>query len=342
MSRYPLVSVVMSAYNAEEFIGEAIQSLLRQEYQHIELIVIDDGSTDATNAIVAAIPDYRIRLITHPENLRLARSLNEGVALANGTYIARLDADDLCHRTRLRRQVRFLERHPDVAVVGGGAIAIGDVRGRLTYPRSHGEIKARLLFGNALNHPTVMFRKSAIPEWYDESVVAGQDYELWSRLVWRVRLANLPGPAIRYRFHQGQSANRLGAHQREAARRAREGMARRVARGWTAGEWELHQRACEGIETLTGSELVSLAALYRELRERNRQERDFQAGALRRAAGAVLAQNVAVSLRAGAVRWRQVALSGLGWCLVREPRLAWWAAKGALPNRGWVAARAER
>lgn len=325
-----LVSVVMAAYNAEAFIARAIESILSQQYSNVELIVIDDGSTDRTNEIIASFSDNRISLVTHSENRRLASSLNEGVQLASGRYVARLDADDVCHPARLVRQVRYMERHPEVTVVGGDAIAFGSARGRLRYPRRHEAIKARLLFQNAMSHPTVMFRKEAVPEWYDAGIVAGQDYELWARLVWMVRFANLRIPAISYRFHEGQSSKRLGRHQVSTARSARRVMASTLADSWSGPDWDLYLQACECVEALTLTELCAFEGLLRRLRDRNQSLRTFAQNELSRAAAEVLARNVGLSLATSTVGWQQLARSGLLAPVMRRPRLAHWALSSRL------------
>lgn len=328
----PLVSVVMSAYNAENYIADSIRSVLKVEGLQVELIVIDDGSTDGTADILAAFSDPRLRVVTHRRNMRLASSLNEGVSLARGTFVARLDADDLCHPRRLARQVAFLERHPEVTVVGGDAVAIGGAKGLLKYPRSHDAIKAQLLFANAMSHPTIMFRKECVPEWYDPEMVAGQDYELWSRLVWRVGFANMAIPAIWYRFHRGQSSNQLGPHQRDAARRARKAMAAPLTLDWSADDWDLYLLACEGIQALSADELSRLFGLHRSLRTSNRRIRAFDRAALRRASSRALAATAALAIRSGSVEWRALARGGVLLPLLGQPRLLAWALRGSVRN----------
>jgi len=331
-----LVSVVMAAYNAEAFITEAIESVLSQHHSNVELIVIDDGSTDRTNEIISSYIDSRVRLVTHSENMRLAFSLNEGVKLARGQYVARLDADDVCHPARLVKQVRYLERHPEVTVLGGDAVVIGRARGRLRYPRRHEEIKASLLFQNAMNHPTVMFRKDAVPEWYDARVVAGQDYELWARLVWLVKFANLPTPAIGYRFHEGQTSKKLGAHQVATARSARRAMASKLAGSWSDTDWDLYLRGCECVVALELQELSAFEGLLRRLREGNQISQTFAQDELRRAAIDVLARNVGLSLATSTVGLLQLVRSGLLYPVIRRPRLAYWALSSRLRRHDWA------
>src|ERR1043165_9066720 len=114
----PHVTVLMAVYNGEPFLAKAIDSILAQTYEDFELLVVDDGSTDATPDIVRSYGDRRVRTVRNPRNIGLARSLNVGLAEARGALVARHDADDLSYPDRFRRQVEFLAAHPDVAVLG--------------------------------------------------------------------------------------------------------------------------------------------------------------------------------------------------------------------------------
>lgn len=321
----PLVSVVMSAFNAEQFIGDSIASILGQKYRNIELILVDDGSTDRTDLVIKSFADPRIRHIKHARNMRLAASLNEGVRMARGSYVARMDADDVCLPDRIARQVRYMERNPNVTVLGGSAVAIGLGTGRLTYPRRHSAIKAELLFQNSLCHPTVMFRKHAVPEWYNDSVLAGQDYELWVRLVDRVEFFNGRAPVIAYRLHESQTARLMTNQQREVARSARRSLASQLAFDWSDLDWDLFLRGCESLEPLGIEELVAFKGLVAHLRARNKLSRIFSARDLRRAGSGVLARSIALSLARRAVDVNQILAAGLHWQVIIHPRIAAWA-----------------
>ncbi len=131
MKKAPLVSVVMPVYNGERFIAEAIESVLGQGYRHFELLIVDDGSTDGTREVIARYRDGRIRLIVQKSNRGLIHSRNNAIAGARGEYIAFLDSDDTACRTRLAKQVAFLESNPDYAMVGAWVDVI-DEQGRLT------------------------------------------------------------------------------------------------------------------------------------------------------------------------------------------------------------------
>jgi glycosyltransferase involved in cell wall biosynthesis len=324
----PLVSVIMSVYNGEDHISESIASVLSQRYGNFELIVIDDGSTDRTVQIVGSFLDPRVRLMAHAENRKLAICLNEGVSAARGRYVARLDADDVCHPLRLVRQVRYMERHPEVAVLGGSALVGGDGRGLLRYPIRHGAIKTRLLFENAMCHPTIMFRKESIPQWYEPTVLAGQDYELWVRLVWVVGFANLRSPLITYRMHGGQTAKTLAAEQLAAANGARKSMVSSLLE-CTVEEWELYLDGCGRKHGMSRERLLDLERLLSSMAVRNRRLGIFDERLLSRYSYDLMGNQVCESLRAGLLRPRNVVGDLLIRYLVLRPRCwvhlwRWW------------------
>lgn len=199
----PLVSVIMPVWNGEAYVRETVASILDQRYPNIELIVIDDCSTDGTGAILSAQSDRRLRVLTNETNLGVAASLLRGVEAAQGKYVARMDADDICLKSRFVRQVRYLEKNPHVDVLGGSAILFGRPPTRLKLvARRDPHIKAELFFRCSMIHPSVMLRAYSVSEWYDPEVGAAEDYDLWSRLVTDSTVfANLWMPIIRYRLH---------------------------------------------------------------------------------------------------------------------------------------------
>ncbi|HBC99499.1 MAG TPA: hypothetical protein DC053_09270 [Lachnoclostridium sp.] len=213
----PLITIVMAVYNGEQYIEETIESLLNQSYKNIELIIVDDGSKDNTAEIIQTFHDSRIKLLKNDENMRLAYSLNKAIQVSTGKYIARMDADDICIKDRLDMQVEYMESNPAVAVLSGLAKQFGSSNRLMHFPVEHEAIKIELLFGNPMCHPAVMFRRNQIPEWYNNAVVAAQDYELWSRLIWKVHFYNLPQVLVRYRIHESQTRNTLGKSQKQGA-----------------------------------------------------------------------------------------------------------------------------
>jgi glycosyltransferase involved in cell wall biosynthesis len=201
----PAVSVVLSVYNGARFLREAVDSVLGQEFRDFELILVDDGSDDATPAVMAAFTDRRVRCLRNGTNLGLARSLNVGIEAARGRYIARHDADDVSEPARLGAQVRMLDEHPEIGALGAGVVVI-DIRGRrlstVLPPPTDAELRERLQTGNCFFHGSVMLRRSSL------MAVGGyrllpvcQDYDLWLRISERDRLAALPAVLYRWRLN---------------------------------------------------------------------------------------------------------------------------------------------
>ncbi|MFH1035927.1 MAG: glycosyltransferase [Pseudomonadota bacterium] len=271
----PLVSVLMSVYNGQSYLAEALDSVLGQGLVDLEFIVVDDGSSDDTPAMLAAHArrDPRLKPLTNPANLGLTRSLNRGLGLARGRYLARQDVDDACLPGRLERQVAFMEAHPGVVLLGSD-IRVVDQAGRPTgeigfRPRQDAGIRRYLLLNNAFFHSTVMLRRQSLEGHglaYDENLAYAQDYDLWSRLLEHGQGANLPEPLVRFRRHGGQlSATAWQAQQEVAdavawANLERQGLAGRLSRR----DIHLLRRVALGPGALTGAERrEQLAALRR-------------------------------------------------------------------------------
>ena len=206
MAAAPSVTVLLAVYNGERFVEEAIRSVLAQTHDAFEFIIVDDGSTDRTPAIVSALPDDRIRVLRNDTNLGLTVSLNRGLAEARGEFLARLDADDIAEPTRLARQIRFLRENRAVAMVGSGCRII-DERGRVlrkeSQPENHDVLRWVMAFLCPFYHSAVTWRRSLVADRvgaYDESFRYAMDYDLWVRIADRLPVANLPSPLVRYRM----------------------------------------------------------------------------------------------------------------------------------------------
>jgi hypothetical protein len=206
----PIVSVVMSVFNGQAFLLEAIDSILAQTFKDYEFVIIDDGSTDKTAEILAEYSrrDQRIRVHRH-ENKGRAASLNIGIEMSKSPYVARMDADDISMPNRLKEQVEFMERHPAVGLLSGTYELI-DVEGHLIgtiplLPRDE-EIKQAMLVNNAMCHPAVMMRREVaiVCGGYRKAFLDADDYDLWLRISERSQLANLEQPILQYRIHSKQ------------------------------------------------------------------------------------------------------------------------------------------
>jgi hypothetical protein len=207
----PLVSVVMSVFNGERFLAEAVDSILNQSFRDFEFIVIDDGSTDSSGAMLESFvkKDMRLR-VYHQENTGFIEALNRGCALVRGKYIARIDADDIAVRDRLMWQVDFMEKHSTVGVVGGAVEVIDATGKRLetsTNPIDDNRIKLALLRGECpFWNTTVLMRKDAFVRagGYRKLITFAEDHDLFLRIADRCQLANLEAVLMKYRLHPGQ------------------------------------------------------------------------------------------------------------------------------------------
>ncbi|MGH7213711.1 MAG: glycosyltransferase [Tepidisphaeraceae bacterium] len=214
----PRVSVLLGAYNASAYLREAVKSLLAQTFRDFELLAIDDGSTDDTLAILNeyARTDDRVRVITHP-NAGLVKVLNEGLAVARGELVARMDADDVCLPHRFERQVAYLEQHPECVLVGSRVLLI-DPQGRPicdmdSIRLTHDDIDAALLSGGwPIVHPSVIMRKRAVLDagGYVQGYFPIEDHHLFLRLAEVGKLANLDEILLKYRRHPQSSVRALG------------------------------------------------------------------------------------------------------------------------------------
>jgi hypothetical protein len=201
----PQITVLLPVYNGAADVEQAVLSILAQTYTDFELLIINDGSKDSSAEILARLHDPRIRLV-HQENMGLAATLNRGIALARGRYIARQDQDDLSLPTRLEKQWTYLESNPDCALVGTRAeIWVGDEPSDRMHdhPTEHAHILFDLLFDNPFVHSSVMMRREAVEAvgGYSTDPVRQppEDYELWSRLARHYKVANLPDRLLIYR-----------------------------------------------------------------------------------------------------------------------------------------------
>ncbi len=219
MSQTPAISVVLPVFNAEAFVRDAVKSILAQTFGDFELIIINDGSTDGSGVILRemAANDLRIVLVER-SNAGLVAALNEGIALARGEYIARMDADDVAMPERFALQHAYMHAFPQIAVLGS-FIKIIDKSGKFIrngeYPVSPLATARFLEYGCPLAHPTVMMRKNIVIEvgCYRKAFAHCEDYDLWLRISeLGYSIANLPQFLLSYRVH---GSNVSAVHRQE-------------------------------------------------------------------------------------------------------------------------------
>ena len=232
----PEVSVVMSVYNGAGYLGDALDSILQQTLADFEFIIVNDGSTDGSGNILqrAASVDDRVSVLSNATNIGLSRSLNRGIAVARGKFIARQDADDISVRDRLRTQLDVFERFPKVGIVGS-AVRVIDEHGRpgkvLHVPEENTQICWRMLFRNEFKHSTVMLRREILERnslIYNQEYRYAQDYELWSRVLLFCQGYNVRRPLVYFRKHASQITETRTDQQEGYAGRVREQNIRRL------------------------------------------------------------------------------------------------------------------
>lgn len=203
MRQGPKISVVMPVYNEEKYIGEAIESILHQTFEDFEFIIINDGSTDRTKSIISSFSDARIKVLTQT-NKGLTQSLNKGLSVSTGEYIARMDGNDISLPCRLQKQVEYLESHPRIGLVGAYYLNI-DEKGTefktYRYATDDKEIRRILWTDCPFCHSLVIYRTQCITEVgdYRERIGPAEDYDLWFRISEKFLVANIPEPLHKVR-----------------------------------------------------------------------------------------------------------------------------------------------
>jgi len=217
INKMPLVTVILPCYNAALYVEEAVRSIMYQTYSNLEILLLDDCSTDGTSAILLSLAkeDKRIRIIRNEQNLRLVKTLNKGIDEAKGEFIARMDADDISLPERIEKQVEFMLLHPEVDLCGTNYSIIdgkgNKIQDSVTIPLTSKEIAVALLFTCPIGHPTVLFKKETIQSIgkYDEQMINIEDYELWLRVSSKGLIVNLPESLLKYRWH-GENISIVG------------------------------------------------------------------------------------------------------------------------------------
>jgi glycosyltransferase involved in cell wall biosynthesis len=283
----PLVSVLLSVRNDARFVGEAAASILAQTLPDLELIVVDDASTDETPRVLAALEDGRVVVLRNDEQLGLAASLNRGLDHATGKYVARLDADDVSLPHRLERQVARIRAEPRVAVLGT-AVTDLDEHGRPgrthVMPAGARPLRWHALFSSPFFHPTVLVDRELVEAHglrYDHEFLESEDYDLWTRLLAYAEGDNLREPLVRKRVHESQASLARSDLQESFRRRVALREIRRIApgvdaeRAWRVGARKQHERG-------SSREFVRLLAAFEREHGRSRAVR---AAALRALVG---------------------------------------------------------
>lgn len=221
----PIVSVLMPVYNAEAYLKEAIDSILNQTFTDFEFVIINDGSTDKSEEIILNYQDSRIRYFKNEVNLKLIKTLNRGLELVSGKYIARMDADDISELNRLQVQFDFMEANPDVGIVGTGFKTFKNNSNTLSnvmYKSSHNEICFNQLYQIHLCHGTCMIRQVVLKInslSFSLEYEHAEDFELFTRLSKHTKLANIQACLYQVRQHENEVSIQFADIQKNNAKR---------------------------------------------------------------------------------------------------------------------------
>lgn len=204
MNSCPLISVLIPVYNAEDEILDSVNSIIQQTYSNLEIIIIDDCSNDSTLERLRNISDSRLKIFKNKRNLQIAATLNRGMKVCKGKYVARMDADDYSMPDRLMKQYQFLETNPDYLLVGSSYLVEEDGKklGIRKQVSGYKRLRSKLLFGNNICHPSILINKHI---WfkhnlsYNANFKYAQDYDLWTRAIINCKMTNLQEPLIIYR-----------------------------------------------------------------------------------------------------------------------------------------------
>jgi glycosyltransferase involved in cell wall biosynthesis len=216
----PEVSVIIATYNEPgEIIRQSVQSILNQTFKNLEVLILDDSTSDETKATLDSLSnDPRVHIIRSDSRMGFVHSLNVGLKLAKGRFIARMDGDDISLPYRIAKQVDFLDAHPDISVVGGSMYIInenGQVISYRKYPTSKFAFNWLSVYRTPLAHPTIMMRQSIVNQgfFYDESFKKSEDLEYWLRLRKNgLKLTNMPDYLLKYRVCGDLSKKRVNNH----------------------------------------------------------------------------------------------------------------------------------
>lgn len=312
------VTVLMAVYNGDAYLPEAVRSILDQSYGDFEFLIVDDASTDRSVEVVESFGDPRIRLLRNGRNLGLAASLNRGLEVASGDYIARMDGDDISAKDRLKAQVDLLDRDPRVGACGTWIRHIG-AETVIRYYAAPDILKCILLFDPPMAHPTVMFRRRQFIRnglRYDGAYRRSQDYELWARASEYTEYTNIPKVLLYYRYADedgNASVRSKNEEQKRYAGKVRRGQLGRLRISPSPEEFELHQRISGQKRYEATRELLQEMNQWLEkLRGANVSARAFPEPAFTRVLGMRWFYLCLISPELGMWRWKYYLSSSLG------------------------------
>lgn len=261
----PILTVLMPVYNGAKYLDEALQSLWCQTFEAFEVIVFDNGSTDETACLLESTKKEegskgRLLVVSYEKNQGIAKCMNEGIRLARGTWIARMDADDLCRPNRFKEQLAYFKTHPEISICGTWAKFFGPKGTHIHKPlTTPAHLRCMFVFQNPFVHSSIMWKREDLIKkdlWYDESLDAAQDVDLWSRCAVQLATANLESVLIDYRVHEKSiSTTRKALSQSVMAGVVQDALARLEIQAEDF-DFEMHMRLgqCTGFDSTLGLE----------------------------------------------------------------------------------------
>ncbi|MDQ3392691.1 MAG: glycosyltransferase [Bacteroidota bacterium] len=217
------VTVLMPVYNAGVYLRDSIESILNQSFEDFEFLIINDGSSDESEAVIKSYNDPRIRTLNNEKNLGLIATLNKGLSLAKGQFIVRQDADDISMPHRLELQVDIMNKNPDLLLLSSNAIIINnnsEFIGESNLPEEEIALRFRMMFKCGIFHTSTIFRKKSLEDYnlkYDPLYPHTEDYKLWSELSRHGKLYVMRDKLVKYRAHQESISSLNKSKQEEIA-----------------------------------------------------------------------------------------------------------------------------
>jgi len=277
----PNISVIMPVHNVEKYVSTAVQSILNQTFENFELIIIDDASTDMTYDIVNRIQDKRIIKLQNKTNIGIANTLNKGIQLANGEYIARMDGDDISKPNRLEKQLNFMESNPKLMISGTHMDLInnnGDFIKHQKKKIGKEEIEISLFFGHtSLAHPSIIMRKQLLDTFclrYDSAFQYAEDFDLYCRATQYASMDNLGENLIQYRIHDESVSKKYHLQQQTDAKVALFLHLRRLKLPFDLEQFKIHTNIAFGDKTYIISK-KEIELWFNNLQKWNKQNNYF-------------------------------------------------------------------
>lgn len=261
---HPTVSVIMPVYNGEQYLKDAIDSVLSQTFNDFELLIIDDASKDNSVKIVKQYSDKRIKLFINETNQGVALTLNKGIELSVGRYIARMDCDDISEPDRFIKQVSYMDKHDNCVICGSSITVLNGSDERLrVYSDTDGAIRADMIFNSAFVHPAVMMRADVLKKFsirYNVEFERAEDYEMWSRILKKGKCCNLKEPLLKYRHHERQITQIQNDLKNEATNKVRSKILDDMKAELTEKEKKIFFNVCNGKRELTSDEYADFVS----------------------------------------------------------------------------------